>query len=267
MNKNPIPGYLTASVLIGAVAVVITLLVGLRFASGPRSRIRWAIAALLVAWFFAALVTAGLGFYEGASSRVPTIQYGLLIPIALGTALFWWWPGLKRFVESAPQQWILGVQFYRVEGLIFLVLYAAGRIPGQFALPAGIGDVLVGLLAPIVAIAYTRKWRGSTGLVRAWNLLGLTDLVVAVTTGFLTSPSRLQILALDNPNVLISAFPLVIIPVFLVPLAVLLHLLSLEKLSQAEKPASGRPGFLSKVNDDGIERDGLGAASHTGARI
>jgi hypothetical protein len=83
-------------------------------------------------------------------------------------------------------------------------------------------------------LAYARRLRGSTGLVRAWNVLGLTDLAVAVTTGFLSSPSPIQSLAFDNPNTLITAFPLVMIPVFLVPLAVLLHLASLAKLRQTE---------------------------------
>ena len=60
--------------------------------------------------------------------------------------------------------------------------------------------------------------------------LGIADLVVAVTTSFLTSPSPLQLLALDRPNELIAAFPLALIPVFLVPLSVLLHLASLHNL-------------------------------------
>jgi hypothetical protein len=51
-----------------------------------------------------------------------------------------------------------------------------------------------------------------------------------VTTGFLTSPSAFQLFAFDLPNELISQFPLVLIPVFLVPLSVLLHLASLTKL-------------------------------------
>ena len=69
---------------------------------------------------------------------------------------------------------------------------------------------------------------------RAWNLLGIADLIVAVATGFLTSPSRFQMFALGAPNELIAAFPLVMIPVFLVPLSILLHLASLEKLRRTE---------------------------------
>jgi hypothetical protein len=129
-----------------------------------------------------------------------------------------------------PQQWLIGVQLYRVLGAIFLILYGAGKLPGLFAWPAGLGDVLVGVLAPVVALAYAREPRKNADLVFAWNLLGLADLVVAVTTGFLTSPSAFQLFAFDLPNELIDQFPLVHIPIFAVPVAVLLHLASLTKL-------------------------------------
>ena len=61
-------------------------------------------------------------------------------------------------------------------------------------------------------------------------MFGLLDLVVALGTGFLTSPSPFQLLSLAAPNTLVSAFPLVLIPVFAVPLSVLLHVASLMKL-------------------------------------
>ena len=115
-----------------------------------------------------------------------------------------------------------------------MVLNLQGLAPREFAWPAGAGDIMVGLMAPLVAIADARRWHGSAGLVRAWNWLGIADLVVAVTTGFLTSPSPLQTLAFDLPNRLISAFPLVTIPVFLVPMSILLHLASLKKLRQPQ---------------------------------
>ena len=52
--------------------------------------------------------------------------------------------------------------------------------------------------------------------------------------GLLTSPSPIHLLAVDRPNELISLYPLVMVPVFLVPLAILLHLASLQKLHQAQ---------------------------------
>ena len=116
--------------------------------------------------------------------------------------------------------------------MLFRSLLTAGRLPAQFALPAGWGDIAVGISAPVVAFAYSRGLGGSTALVRAWNVFGLLDLAVAVGTGFLTSPSPIQALALDSPNELISDFPLVLVPVFAVPASVMLHVVSLAKLSR-----------------------------------
>jgi hypothetical protein len=255
--NNSLPEYLTPSILIGSVAAVAAILTGVRQAlklTGLADRVRerafWTVSALLVGWFFAALALSWSGVYRGTYTSIPTIPFGLLIPIVFGVALYWRWPVLRQIVESVPQSWLIAIQIYRAEGLIFLLLYAVGRLPGEFAWPAGVGDVMVGLLAPLVAVAYRRGLRGSAGLVRAWNLLGLLDLLVAVTTGFLTSPSPLQLLAFDRPNELISAFPLAMIPVFLVPLSVLLHLASLEKLRQAERArwsATIPPVIRSKV--------------------
>jgi len=244
---NPAPDYLTPYVLAGTVASVTALLFGL-YRSLKRARLPvrerglavWLATGILVAWFFATLLPTIWGGYRGAPSRAPTIQYGLLIPIVAGVVLFRQWPALKRIIQLVPQEWMVGVQAYRALGLIFLLLYAGGYLPGAFALPAGIGDVLVGLFAPIVGTAYARGSRGSVAMLRAWNLFGLADLIVAVGTGFLTSPSRLQMLAFDQPNELISAFPLALIPVFLVPLSVLLHLASLAELRRT----GIRPGVV-----------------------
>jgi hypothetical protein len=249
-----VPAYLPAYVLIGSVATITAVLVavhrGLKGASWPareRRKATLSIAALLVVWFAAELIPAWLGLFQGATPRIPMIQYGMLVPPVLIGILFWRWPLLRRVIEAVPQKWIAGVQFYRVMGLIFLVLYAAGKLPGVFALPAGIGDVITGLFAPIVGAAYARNPQAAAGRLRAWNLFGIADLIVAVTTGFLTSPSPLQMLSLDKPNELVTAFPLVMIPVYLVPLATLLHLASLKKLHRVAASEA-----VGQLNDLGI---------------
>jgi hypothetical protein len=245
--------FLTTYVLIASVATVITLLWGLRAAirraaltAQEQRRSFWAGTALLVGWFFAALLPSWLGLYQGAPGRIPTLEFGLLLPIIGGVVFYWTSPVLRRITAAAPQSLIVGVQIYRLLGVIFLILLLDGSMPRVFAAPAGTGDVAVGLAAPAIAFALTRGWRGSTGLVRAWNLFGLADLVVAVTTGFLSSPSPIQLFAFDSPNTLITAFPVVMIPVFLVPLAVLLHLASLAKLSRNEASSHDLSQFLTE---------------------
>jgi hypothetical protein len=247
---NSPASFLTASVIVASIATVTILLWGLRTAvsraelpAREQRRGFWIGAALLVGWFFAALLASRLGFFQGTPTRIPTVQFGLLLPIIAGVIFYWRSSALKRIIAGASQTLLVGTQFFRVEGMIFLILLVGGALPGVFALPAGTGDVAVGLAAPAVAFAFARGLRGSTGLARAWNLLGLADLAVAVTTGFLSSPSPIQKLAFDNPNTLITAFPLVIIPVFLVPLAVLLHLASLAKLGLTRAPSHASIGL------------------------
>jgi hypothetical protein len=62
----------------------------------------------------------------------------------------------------------------------------------------------------------------------AWNVLGILDLVDAVTLNTLTTSGRLQIVP-DRVD-LVAAFPLVLILAFGVPLSVLLHSLLLRQL-------------------------------------
>ena len=230
-----IPIYLPYYVLIGSVAIIAAILFGLRNAlanSGWSEQdralaFRWS-AVVLIGWFLLAIALGLAGAYQAGPERIPTIQYGIAIPILIGSWLLWRSSAVSRIIDVVPQPWIVAVQLYRALGVIFLILYANGRMPGLFAWPAGVGDIIVGLAAPIVALAYARDPLRNAGLVRAWNAFGILDLVVAVTTGFITSPSVL--FAYDPPNELISVFPLVLIPVFLVPLSILLHLASLVKL-------------------------------------
>jgi hypothetical protein len=240
MNTR-VPDFLYPYVLAGAAAVVAAVLAGLnrslklaRWPDSERQSAWQQMAALLLAWAALAVGLSAIGFYQGSSSGLPTIQYGVGIPIAAGILLYLRWGTLRRALEATPQSWIVGVQVYRTLGLIFIILHLQGRMPGAFAWPAGVNDVLVGLFAPVVALAHSRRWTNAARWVRAWNWFGLADLLSALTTGFLTSPSPVQKLAFDSPNVLISAFPLVLVPVLLVPLSILLHLASLKKLQQAQ---------------------------------
>ena len=157
------------------------------------------------------------------------IQYGILLPILIGALMIWRSEATKRILAAVPQQWLVGVQFFRALGAIFLILSATGTLPRLFALPAGLGDTVVGLLAPVVGLAYAKAPHKSAGLVAAWNVLGLLDLTDALGLGFLTAPSRFA-LEIQPTSDLMTVLPLVLVPVYLVPLFFVLHLASLAKL-------------------------------------
>ena len=57
--------------------------------------------------------------------------------------------------------------------------------------------------------------------------------VVTVATGFMTAPSALQPIQVEPNSELMTVLPMVLIPVFLVPLSIMLHLASLAKLHRS----------------------------------
>jgi len=239
-----IPTYLSFSVIGGCVATIAAVILGLSQAlkrsKWPDSKRRITVqttAAVLIGWFAVAVILASLGVYRGAAGQFPTIEFGIVIPILLGGLMIWRWPVLSRVMDAVPRHWVIAVQFYRVEGITFLTLYASNLLPGLFALPAGVGDVTVGLMALVIGIGASRGRQLNSRTVLRWNLLGIADLVVAVAAGFFTSPSPFQRFAFDHPSELISVFPMILIPTFLVPLAVLLHIMSLVQLARTSAQA------------------------------
>ena len=98
-----IPTYLPFPVLIGAIATITAIVFGLHAAlakAGWSEHDRTVAvrlsAAILVGWFLLALALALGGFYQVAPDGVPTLQYGLFIPILIGAWLIWRSPAVGR---------------------------------------------------------------------------------------------------------------------------------------------------------------------------
>jgi hypothetical protein len=208
--------------------------------AGHRSAARPAIvtALLLTGWLAITTTLAVSGLY----ATDPWLGVGVVVPLALGLL------GLRlRSVTaalSAPRAAavLAAVQTFRVVGTAFLVLLALNQLPPGFAVPAGTGDLLVGLLAPVVAYALARRpSRRALGI--GFNTLGLLDLAVAIPLGLLHAPGRLQLIFTDPTAGIMGLFPMALIPTFVVPLAIVLHVASLRLLVQPHTDA--RPSALT----------------------
>jgi hypothetical protein len=208
-------------------------------------RIVWSAATLLFGWMGLSMLLGWLGVFRGGpDQKVPLIAFGIVIPTIIGIWLIWRSATVREILCAVPQSSLVGVQCYRGVGAIFLILYGQKLLPSAFALLSGFGDVTVGLAALLVAAVYASGASSRVWAVAAWNVLGITDFVVAITVGFLSVPDPLQKLAFNDPAILIGAFPLVMIPIFAVPVSVFLHAGSLTKLSWGEekKPLSASSG-------------------------
>jgi hypothetical protein len=216
----------------------------------PRTRTRVTIAAALAlgAWLLAALLRAPAQAQVDASGRgIIPVAFAIFAVLSLAAvfgalALSDAW---RRTIAAIPVERLVAVQTFRVVGFVFVALWAIGSLPDRFALPAGLGDIAVGLAAPFVALALARRASGSRALALAWNTLGLLDLVSAIGLGTgllvrLFAPGT----ALE-PAAAMTMFPLVLVPTFGVPLAVTLHLLTYRALANRSSAARGGPAHLS----------------------
>src|SRR6266404_8822976 len=120
-----VPGYLPYIVLAANVGIIAAVLLGLnaalKRATWPERERKPAIqmtAAALIAWFAVAVFLASSEAYRGLPDRLPTIQFGLLVPILVGAILIWRSPLVSRLIDAVPQHWIVAVEFYRVLGVI-----------------------------------------------------------------------------------------------------------------------------------------------------
>jgi len=219
-------------------AIIIAILTGLwvalrRTDLTPAARTgTWlAVALPLVAWFVFIWNVATAGAFEARPGGPPLLPAAILLPIIIALPLLTRSQRITAALDAAPASWPIGLQVYRVLGGNFLILWAyGGAIPGVFALPAGFGDVLTGLLALPAAIYLASGAPYGRAVAIAWNLLGIADLISAVSLGALTTPGPLQLIAFDQPNLLTSSYPSVMTPAFAVPLSLILHGLSLWQL-------------------------------------
>jgi hypothetical protein len=69
-----------------------------------------AAAITVIGGFLLAIALASADAYRGTADRIPTIQYGILVPILIGGLLIWRSPRVARIIDAVPQHWLVGVQ-------------------------------------------------------------------------------------------------------------------------------------------------------------
>ena len=196
---------------------------------GKRLLFSMITVAALLGWFVLVAVLGKAQFFAANPFVAPHIIFAFLVLfILLRRAYFS--PTIQAVADAMPVHWMIAIQTYRVVGVGFINLYTLGLLPAAFAFPAGYGDIFIGVTAPFVAYLYFKKKSYSRKLAVAWNIIGIADLVIAISVGILGYPRPLQMLPTNPSTELLSLFPLVLIPLFAVPLAFMLHLFSLRIL-------------------------------------
>lgn len=196
-------------------------------ASGPAG-VPLSVALVLSVWLLLVVSLGAACAFVGRPGTPPlAIAAGLGVPLLV----FFSWLRLSRpfreFILTLDLRVVAGIQAWRWAGLGFLSLYAYRVLPAVFALPAGLGDMAVGFAAPWMILGLLRKpdFAASRAFIR-WNVLGILDLLVAVSIGALSATLSTGARGEISTGPM-SSLPLLVIPAFLVPIFLMLHVAAL----------------------------------------
>ena len=218
-----------ALVVIPTALVVIALFAVMwRERTSPRSAWIAGLSGLaLAAWAMTTTVLASSGSYQPPDIHsLPPVGIQLVTALAILSACLWLSPTLRGLLRN--QKNLIRLNVWRLEGALFLALMFTGQLPALWAIPAGLGDVLIGAAAFPVAARLDAPGGRRRAIV--FNLLGVLDLVVAIGLGITASPGPTQLFHTTPDAELLTRFPLALVPGFLVPLAFIVHFVSLWQL-------------------------------------
>lgn len=232
-----IPVYITLSfgllVVVLLAAFVYAVQYGLKkteLDASQRSKKLWSIMLPLFAWL---TVSGGLsyaGFFANFSTIPPRFPLGILVPM-VGIVLFMRSKTGKLIIANLPAQWLVYMQVFRIPmELILWALFIENIIPIQMTFEGANFDVLTAIFAlPVGYLCFTRKTLSVKWAI-AWNIVGLLLVTTIVIIAILSAPTPFRFFHNNPANTFIAYLPYIWLPGFVVPMAYLMHFVSLRQL-------------------------------------
>jgi hypothetical protein len=176
-----------------------------------------------VIWFLVAVALGASGILTRTGPTVPQLWLVALtvLLIAAGALV----SSFRSWLTVVDLRLPIAVHLSRFIGIYFLMLYARGLLPFDFAVLGGWGDIAVAVTA-LAFIVVTRDPAVHRGLLWLWNTFGFFDIVFVVLTAA-------RMAAADPPSMgLLRVLPLSLLPTFFVPLIIASHVLIFWRLGR-----------------------------------
>lgn len=195
------------------------------------------LAYVMLLWFLLVLGGSLLGTFAQSLVVFSMTVSGPVVLYVTGYLLS---TAFRRVIDSLVGDpfGMTALQVYRVLGVSMAIQTLRGALPAVFGLPAGFGDLFIGVTALLAAAFWSSGTKAGKAVVILWNVLGLLDLFISVSMGVLALMTQSGSVTMAPMRL----YPLSLVPAFGVPLAFLLHFTSLARLwslsHQTESQAS-----------------------------
>ncbi|MEX0313944.1 MAG: hypothetical protein AB3N18_07185 [Allomuricauda sp.] len=229
-----------ASYILLFVALLIILLWGLNSAlkkigSTPSKRNRVLVLTTvgIFSWLALQFFIWKTGFYYDLSFP-PRIPLFMVLPVFLFIMTFIIRNRNHKIFASIPIAFPIAAQSFRaVIEVLFYFTFINGILPVQVTFEGANYDVLIGISAVPMAM-YASRPNASKKVLLAWNIIGILVVLFAAFT-FISSFYFPSIWGNTGIPLEFNQFPYLLLPTFLMPFAVFLHVLSIAQLIQKRK--------------------------------
>lgn len=177
----------------------------------------WLMGGVMLLWFAADTLLIANGLIGASGMPQVTFTLALVVPVLLGLLATRLWSPLSAAVDAIPTADFLRLQHLRaVFGVLF---FFTAALPGWFLWLGGLGDIAAGVGAYLALTAYRKAPEHEHRAIVRGNLAGILDFLVVLSLGvFVILPNH-------SADVIFS-----LIPLYVVPLFILLHIHSLRRL-------------------------------------
>ena len=205
-----------------AIIVIVKSAHSLDYSSSKKTVISVLISAFIALWFVAAYLLGKKSFYVAIEDAVlPNLIIGVLTPIAIVLVTYLTIPSIKKTINSIPLYWLVGIQFLRSVGIVFILLYFTNQMPGYFAWVVGLGDIFVAIYALLIAIRLKQNKTNALQHTKTWAIIAAIDLGIALVLNTLSVPGTTRIIFTQPSPEIIQVFPTSMLPAFVVPMVIL----------------------------------------------
>lgn len=205
---------------------------------GVALKVKLLAAAALWLTLMITIAAAG-GFAPGVVRGFPAPLFAFVAFLALLFGAWFRIPQFRDALLSLPLGALVGLNIVRLGGIMFVLLAAQNRLSEPFASVAGYGDMLVGALAIPLALMTLRREDAAPRWTGAWNALGATDLVVAITLASLSAPGTpFRVFTDGQGTTVMTGLPWIVVPTLLVPVYFLIHFAVAVRLTAARAPSA-----------------------------
>lgn len=179
---------------------------------------RWLVFALS-AWGAAVFAAGYYGIFAKVNTNwvPPLVISGITLPVLI----YYLKENFGSYIWSIDIKHLSIFHVWRiVAALVFFHYGSQNLLSKQFVVDAGYGDLAVGLLVPVVLML-----RVGDSKYLAFHIFGMLDFVIAVGTGF-----TFNVILHDPLMANITTFPIMLIPLYGVPVTGALSIMTLDRL-------------------------------------